>query len=142
MKIKKNFKIYRKICIIETFLVYLPQTKNLKLTMARRISKSYLCAVKCMYALVKFLDEENRECSRPEIFEHMQRHVNFTYWESEHMGSTIRWQLITRNMAYHYQRAGLLTRREEVYRITLKGHEALELGAEAMQREVDATIPT
>ena len=31
--------------------------------MARRISKSYLCAVKCMYALVKFLDEENRECS-------------------------------------------------------------------------------
>ena len=54
--------------------------------MARRISKSYLCAVKCMYALVKFLDEENRECSRPEIFEHMQRHVNFTYWESEHMG--------------------------------------------------------
>ncbi len=30
MKIKKNFKIYRKICIIETFLVYLPQTKNLK----------------------------------------------------------------------------------------------------------------
>ena len=110
--------------------------------MARRISKSYLCAVKCMYALVKFLDEENRECSRPEIFEHMQRHVNFTYWESEHMGSTIRWQLITRNMAYHYQRAGLLTRREEVYRITPKGREALELGAEAMQREVDATIPT
>ena len=110
--------------------------------MARRISKSYLCAVKCMYALVKFLDEENRECSRPEIYEHMQRHVNFTYWESEHMGSTIRWQLITRNMAYHYQRAGLLTRREEVYRITPKGREALELGAEAMQREVDATIPT
>jgi hypothetical protein len=72
----------------------------------------------------------------------MQRHVNFTYWESEHMGSTIRWQLITRNMAYHYQRAGLLTRREEVYRITPKGREALELGAEAMQREVDATIPT
>ena len=58
------------------------------------------------------------------------------------MGSTIRWQLITRNMAYQYQRAGLLTRREEVYRITQKGHEALELGAEAMQREVDATIPT
>ena len=94
--------------------------------MARRISKSYLCAVKCMYALVKFLDEENRECSRPEIFEHMQRHVNFTYWESEHMGSTIRWQLITRNMAYHYQRAGLLTRREEVYRITPKGREVLD----------------
>ena len=31
---------------------------------------------------------------------------------------------------------------EEVYRITPKGREALELGAEAMQREVDATIPT
>lgn len=109
--------------------------------MARRISKSYLCAIKCMYALVKFLEEENRECTRPEIYEHMQRHVNFTYWESERMGSTIRWQLITRNMAYHYQRAGFLTRREEAYQITPEGRKALGLGAEAMQRKVDAIIP-
>ena len=65
--------------------------------MARRISKSYLCAVKCRYALVKFVDEENRECSRPEIYEHMQRHVSFTYWESEHMGRPQR-LLVTRTV--------------------------------------------
>ena len=123
------------------FILYLCRKPNLS-TMPRRVSKSYLCAVKCMYALVRFLDEENRVCTRPEIYEHLQRHINFTYWESERMGSTIRWQLITRNMAYHYQRAGLLTRNEESYQITQMGREALELGAEAMQREVDATIPT
>ena len=110
--------------------------------MAKRISKSYVCAVKCMYALVRFLEKENRECTRPEIFEHMQRHLSFTYWESEHMGSTIRWQLITRNMAYHYQRAGLLTRDQDIYCITPQGREVVELGAEAMQRLVDATIET
>ena len=110
--------------------------------MPRRVSKSYLCAVKCMYALVGFLDKENRVCTRPEIYEHLQRHINFTYWESERMGSTIRWQLITRNMAYHYQRAGLLTRDQEIYRITPQGREVVGLGAEAMQRLVDATIET
>jgi len=95
-----------------------------------------------MYALVKFLEEEDRVCSKPEIFEHMQRHVDFTYWESERMGSIIRWQLITRNMAYHYQRAGLLLRHEESYQITQQGKDALALGAEAMQQKVDATIPS
>ncbi len=95
-----------------------------------------------MYALVRFLERENRVCTRPEIYEHMQRHVNFTYWESERMGSTIRWQLITRNMAYHYQRAGLLNRYEESYQITQEGREALVLGAAEMQRKVDAIIPS
>lgn len=94
-----------------------------------------------MYALVRYLDVENRVCSRPEIYDHLRRHVNFTYWETEHMGSTIRWQLITRNMAYHYHRAGLLTRTEESYAITQKGRDALTLGASEMQRTVDAIIP-